>query len=158
MNTDKQVRQGIADIWTQVSTEMGESIRVIPRWKLSLKGKELMAGLRSANNDKLVNGVYITRIQNKRKKVHQNHFELKWTYAMMYFRSYDDTSDANNSEDKLNLVLDKVADKFSNNPGISNTLTDVDNHEEFQVENIDTIDLRVNAAQCLLIVNLTQQP
>jgi hypothetical protein len=156
MNTDKEVRTAIADIWTTTSTALGESVRVIPRWKLSLKGKELMSSLRSLGSDKEINGVYVTRIQNKRKKKGSNHWEYNWTYAMFYFRSYDDTSDANNSEDKLNAFLDAVASAFESSPGLG--LEDVDDHEEMQIENIDTIDLRVHSAQCFLKVNLTKQP
>jgi hypothetical protein len=155
MTTDKQVKDAIAQIWSDTSTALGESVRVIPRWKLSLKGREVMSALRSTFSDKLINGVYITRVKSTRRKLGSNHWEYKWTYAMFYFRSYDEGTDTNNSEDKLNVFLEAVGDAIAAVPGLA--LVDVDDHEEMQIENIDTIDLRVHSAQCFLTVNLTKQ-
>jgi hypothetical protein len=155
MTTDKQVKDAIAQIWSDTSTALGESVRVIPRWKLSLKGREVMSALRSTFSDKLINGVYITRVKSTRRKLGSHHWEYKWTYAMFYFRSYDEGTDTNNSEDKLNVFLEAVGDAIAAVPGLA--LVDVDDHEEMQIENIDTIDLRVHSAQCFLTVNLTKQ-
>lgn len=154
--TDREVKQAIAARWTAASTALGETVRVIPRWKLSLKGKEVMSALRDLGNDKLVNGVYITRVARKTRKLGSNHWEYYWTYVMYYFRSYKEGTDPANSEDKANAFIERVAEEFENNPTLG--LAYVDNHDELQVENIDTIDLRVHAFQCFLTVNLTKQP
>lgn len=156
--TDKEVKTALAGIWTETATDLGEPIRVIPRWKLSLKGKEPMQALRSLTDDKIVNGVYITRTQRRSKKVGVggNHREYKWTYAMFYFRRYDEGTDAANSEDKLNAVIEAVADKLEESGDLG--LEFVDDHDDLQVENIDTLDLRVHIAQCFLTVNITKQP
>jgi hypothetical protein len=154
--TDVQVKNAIGAIWTAAGTALGEPIRVIPRWKLHLRGKEVMSALRSLNNNKIINGVYITRIKRSSRAQMKNHWEYKWTYAIVYFRSYDEGTDANNSEDKLNAVIEKVSELFEGSPNLG--LSFVDDHEELQVENIDTIDLRVHAAQCFLTVNITKQP
>jgi hypothetical protein len=152
--TDLEVKTALGAIWTAAGTALGEPIRVIPRWKLSLKGKEVMSALRSTAGDKSVNGVYISRIKRPSKR-RMDKSEQQWIYAMFYFRSYDDTSDANNSEDKLNAVIEKVDDLLNAQPDLG--LAFVDDHEDMQVENIDTIDLRVNVAQCFITVNVTKQ-
>lgn len=153
--TDKQVKDAIGEIWTSAASTLSEPVRVIPRWKLSLRGTEVVSSLRSLTNNKIINGVYITRIRAKKKKVGTNHWEYRWTYMMMYFRSYDDGTDANNSEDKANRLLEAVSEKFEITPDLG--LDDVDNHDEMQIENIDTMDLKVHTAQCLLTVNITKQ-
>jgi hypothetical protein len=158
MKTDKQIKDAIASIWTTTSTATSESCRVIPRWKLSLKGKEVMQALRSVTSDLVVNGVYITRVKADRKKLGEGHFQLHWTYAMFYFRSFDEGTDSANSEDKMNAFLEAVASAFSDAPDLNLADDSVDNHDEMQVANIDTMDLKIHAAQCFLTVNLTVQP
>ena len=154
--TDKEVKTALAAIWTEAATELGEPIRVIPRWKLSLKGKEVLAALRALDNNKLTNGVYITRIKRSSRKegVGGRKRAYKWTYAMFYFRSYDEGTDADNSEDKMNAVLDAVATKLELKDDLG--LDYVDDTDDMQVENIDTMDLKVHVAQCFVTVNLTK--
>lgn len=154
--TDLEVKAKLAEIWTTAAAEVSEPVRVIPRWKLSLKGKEVLSALRSLTNNQVVNGVYITRVQRKSKRLGTNHLEYKWTYAMFYFRSYDEGTDANNSEDKVNALLEAVASKFEESGDLG--LEFVDDHDEFQVENIDTLDLRTHVAQTFITVNITKQP
>lgn len=112
--------------------------------------------LRSLINDQVTNGVYITRISRKSKRAGINKREYKWTYAMYYFRSYDEGTDEANSEDKLNAILEEVADRLEDSGDLG--LDFVDDHDELQVENIDTVDLRVHLAQTFLTVNITKQP
>jgi hypothetical protein len=66
------------------------------------------------------------------------------------------TSDPTNSEDNANTYIEKVAELLEASGDLG--LEYVDDHEEMQIENIDTIDLRVHAFQCFLTVNLTNQP
>jgi hypothetical protein len=156
--TDKQVKDAIAAIVTEAATELGEPIRVVPRWKLSLKGKEVLSALRSLTNDKIINGVYITRVgrQSRKAGIGGRKWEYKWRYAIFYFRSYDEGTDEANSEDKLNAILEKFAEKLEASPGLG-LGAPIDDHEELQVDNIDTMDLKVHVAQCFLTVNLTVQ-
>jgi hypothetical protein len=156
MNTDREVKDAIGGIWTAASTALGESVRVVKTWKLSLRGKEVMSALRSLSDNKKINGVYITRVRRLSKRVGMNKREYKWVYAMYYFRSYDDSVEATNSEDKANTYIEKVAELLEASGDLG--LEYVDDHEEMQIENIDTIDLRVHAFQCFLTVNLTNQP
>lgn len=157
MTTDKQIKASLQQVWTDAATGLSESVRVIPYWKLSLKGREVLSALRALDNNKAINGVYITRVKRTSRKVGKNHFEYKWVYAMFYFRSYSDGgSSVDTSEDKMNAYLEAVAQGFELNPGLG--FDDVDNHEELQIHNIDTIDLKVHVAQCLITVNLTNQP
>jgi hypothetical protein len=88
MNTDREVKDAIGGIWTAASTALGESVRVVKTWKLSLRGKEVMSALRSLSDNKKINGVYITRVRRLSKRVGMNKREYKWVYAMYYFRSY----------------------------------------------------------------------
>jgi hypothetical protein len=153
--TDKEVKTAIGNIWGAAAAGLSEPIRIVPRWKLSLKGQEPLQSVRSTTNDKLINGLYITRISRRTTKLGMNHWEYQWKYSMVYFRSYEEGTDASNSEDKLNVLLEAVAGGFEQAGDLG--LEFVDNHEELQVDGIDTIDLRVHAAQCSLTVNLTKQ-
>jgi hypothetical protein len=153
--TDKEVKNALAARWQAAATALGEPVRIVKRWKLSIKGQEPMQALRSLTADKLVNGLFITRTRRASKKLGSNHWEYKWTYSMVYFRSYEEGTDAANSEDKLNALLERVAEEFENEGDLG--LAFVDDHEELQVDNIDTIDLRVHAATCSIVVNLTKQ-
>lgn len=155
--TDKQVKDAIAAQWQAAATTASEPTRVITRWKLSLTGREVMQALRSLTQDKLINGVYISRIKASRKKVGRNHWDYTWVYVMYYFRSYDEGTDSDNSEDKMNSFLETVADQLADNPDLGLGNYSVDNHDELQIETIDTMDLKVHAAQCLLTVHLTKQ-
>lgn len=154
--TDKEVKDALAAVWQAGADSISEPIRIVKRWKFALKGKEVMSALRSLTTDRKVNGLYITRAARSSRKVGMNHYEYKWRYAMVYFRSYEDGTDADNSEDRLNTLLEAVAEEFENTPGLN--LPFVDDHSEIQVESIDTVDLRVHAAQCFIDVNITKQP
>lgn len=156
--TDKQVKDALAGFWTAAGTELGEPVRVIPRWKLSLKGKEPLSALRSTTNDMRINGVYITRVKrsSRRVSIGGRKHEYKWTYAMFYFRSYDEGTDESNSEDKANALVEKVAELLEASDDLG--LDFVDNHEDLQVENIDTMDLKNHIFQTFITVNITNPP
>lgn len=155
--SDREIKSALAGVWTSVSTTRSENVRVIPRWKLSLKGKEVMSALRDLAAASKINGVYITRVKRSKRKLGHNHWEYKDTYAMFYFRSYEDGNGTTNSEDAANAYVDAVGDAFEDFPG-DGVLPEVDEHSEMQLDNFDTLDLKVHIAQCSITLTMTKQP
>lgn len=158
--TDLEVKNKLKEIWESAAADAGESIRVIPRWKLAIKGKEWMSALRSINSDKEINGVYITRTsrQSRREGFGNNRkFHYTWTYSMFYFLSYNEglTASDKNSEDRLNEFLEILAEKFEDDTNLD--LDYIDDHSQLQVDSIDTVDLKVHLAQCRIVINITKQ-
>jgi len=154
---DKDVKDAIGAI---LQAGSGASTRIVKRWKLALSARDWMAVLRSVQNDKTVDGWYVTRVKRRSKKKGANHFEYNWTYALWYFRSYSEGNAATNSEDELNELLERVAEELENAPKLNidgSAEMQIDDHSELQVENIDLIDSKVHVAQCFLTVNLTKQ-
>ena len=148
LTTDEEIRDRLEEILQAAADDLGEPVRIKKRWEFSLKGKEWLSTLRSITTDTKINGWHLTRIKRKSQSKQGNRTELEFTYALFYFRSYE-KGFGEDSEIKLNRLIDRTAEEFEQ-------VTDLD-HEELQVENMDTVDLKVHIAQCFLTVHVLRQ-
>lgn len=157
MATDKTIRTAIKTLLKEGS---GADTRVITRWKLSLDEKDWKAAVRSETDSDKTDGWLISRRRRLSKKVGTYKWEYTYVYVLWYFRTVREGKESSNSEQEMNDLLDAVAEKLEENPTLGFDAEDsgVDNHEELQVLEIDTVDEQVHIAQCELTVRLTKQP
>lgn len=156
MISDLELRRAIRRV---LETGSGSDTRVITRWKLSFDPKDWKGALKSRSNTQAVDAWLLTRRSRRAKKLTFGKWEYRFTYVLWYIRDAVDGSEQTGSEYALNDLIERVAAEFEQQPtlGLESETSGVDNHEELQVLEIDTVDNQYHIAQCELTVVLTQQ-
>jgi hypothetical protein len=85
------------------------------------------------------------------------HWLHKWTYALWYFRSYDQGTALVNSEDSVGDMIDTVVETFEDSEQLGFVGSEIDFHDGFQANGIDTVDNKMHMVMGELIVTLTSQ-
>lgn len=153
--TDKAVRTKLRSL---LETSSGSTTRVVPRWLLDFTVHDWASIVRSITDNGKTDGWLITRTKMNPRRVAVGQWEHRWTYALWYFRSYEQGTGSSNSEDSLNAMLESVTQAFENSEQLGFTGDEIDGHYGLNVENIDTIDNQVHAVMANIVVVLTSQP
>lgn len=156
MITDKQVRTRLKEI---LQTASGSNTRVYGRWRLSLDPKDWKGTLKSPNDPEKVDGWILTRKSMRHSADAPQRWRYTWVYVLWYFRTVREGSDISNSEDEVHALLDAVRDAFEATPQLDLSEEDswVDEHGQFQVLDVDTVEDQYHLAQCELAVRLTKE-
>lgn len=161
MITNKQVLEAIK---AQIAAVVDPNeARIITRWKLSVDPEEWGAVLRSKKDNNKIHGWMITRtgVRSTPQLAVGHHYEYAYTYALWYFKSVKEGTEAENSEIDFNEVLDDLLRRLHDNPTLGLDPQSgpdvVDAHDGLQIRDIDTVNGSIHVAQCELTVRITYQ-
>lgn len=134
-------------------------LRVIPLLLLDFEATQWPAILRSLSNNKIINGLLITRVSRRQRKF-IGYKEMTWDYALLYFRSYASGAEGANGEDLLNATIEAIDGSFDEYDTLGFEDADHDTvhgiGDGWQVNRIDLIDSRLYMVQSQVTVSLSK--